>query len=194
MSRQPSVPEDSRRPRVVAVPEDSRRPRVVAVPEDSRRVRQPVPEDSHPDADDRDPDEHLDRTDERQPERARPELRPGPRLTPLLARAYAAHLRELADRDPALLVAHAYTRYLGDLSGGQILRGAAVRILGLTPDGPGLAFYDFPQIPDLNTCKADLRARPDALPLAPREITALVAEARDAFARNSAVFAELLPS
>jgi heme oxygenase len=110
------------------------------------------------------------------------------------ARAYAAHLRELADRDPALLVAHAYTRYLGDLSGGQILRGAAARILGLTPDGPGLAFYDFPQIPDLNACKADLRARLDELPLAPRESAALVAEARDAFARNGAVFAELLPS
>lgn len=118
------------------------------------------------------------------------------------ALALAAHLRELADRDPALLVAHAYTRYLGDLSGGQILRGAAARILGV-PDGtdgtdgadtPGLAFYDFPQIPDLNACKADLRARLDALPLAPAGVTALVAEARDAFARNAAVFADLLPT
>ncbi len=120
--------------------------------------------------------------------------RPGDQPPVPAARAYAAHLRELADHDPALLVAHAYTRYLGDLSGGQILRGAAARILGLTTDGPGLAFYDFPQIPDLNTCKADLRARLDALPLAPRESAALVAEARDAFARNGAVFAELLPS
>lgn len=110
------------------------------------------------------------------------------------ALALAAHLRELADRDPALLVAHAYTRYLGDLSGGQILRGAAARILGVPDDGPGLAFYDFPQIPDLNACKADLRARLDALPLAPAGVTALVAEARDAFAYNAAVFADLLPA
>jgi heme oxygenase len=110
------------------------------------------------------------------------------------ALALAAHLHELADRDPALLVAHAYTRYLGDLSGGQILRGAAARILGVPDDGPGLRFYDFPQIPDLNACKADLRARLDALPLAPAGVTALVAEARDAFAYNAAVFADLLPA
>ena len=110
------------------------------------------------------------------------------------ALALAAHLHELADRDPALLVAHAYTRYLGDLSGGQILRGAAARILAIPGDGPGLAFYDFPQIHDLSACKADLRARLDALPLTAAEATALVAEARDAFARNAAVFAELLPT
>ena len=110
------------------------------------------------------------------------------------ALALAAHLRELADRDPALLVAHAYTRYLGDLSGGQILRGAAARILGVPDDGPGLAFYDFPQIPDLTACKVDVRARLDALPLAPSEVNAIVAEAQGAFARNAAVFAELLPT
>ncbi len=116
------------------------------------------------------------------------------------ARAYADHLQTLADHDPALLVAHAYTRYLGDLSGGQLLRGAAARIVDIpdfpdiSADAPGLAFYDFPQIPDLQVCKADLRARLDALPLAPAETTALVAEARSAFARNAAVFAELLPT
>ncbi|MBA3550139.1 MAG: biliverdin-producing heme oxygenase [Nannocystis sp.] len=110
------------------------------------------------------------------------------------ALAYAERLRELADHDPALLVAHAYTRYLGDLSGGQILRGAAARILDIPAGSPGLAFYHFAQIPDLGLCKADLRARLDALPLAPAEVTALVAEARSAFARNAAVFAELLPT
>lgn len=109
------------------------------------------------------------------------------------ARAHAAHLRALAEHEPALLVAHAYTRYLGDLSGGQILRRAAARLLGLPADGPGLAFYDFPQIPDLGAFKAELRARLDALPLAPAGAQALVAEARDAFARTAAVFAELLP-
>lgn len=110
------------------------------------------------------------------------------------ALAYAAHLRALAEHEPTLLVAHAYTRYLGDLSGGQILRGAAARILDLRPGDPGLAFHDFPQIPDLGAFKADLRARLDALPLAPAEITALVVEARHAFARTAAVFAALMPA
>lgn len=110
------------------------------------------------------------------------------------AAAYAAHLHALADADPTLLVAHAYTRYLGDLSGGQILRGAAARILGVPPSGPGLALYDFPEVADLGACKVDLRARLDALPVDPAGAAALVAEARSAFARNAAIFSELMPS
>ena len=35
-----------------------------------------------------------------------------------------------------LLVPHAYTRYLGDLSGGQVLKRAAIRGLGLGPSDP----------------------------------------------------------
>lgn len=110
------------------------------------------------------------------------------------ALAYAAELRELADTDPGLLVAHAYTRYLGDLSGGQILRGAAARLLGRTDDSEsaaGLAFYDFPEIADIDACKAELRARLDALPLDAAGTQAMVTEARRAFARNAAALAEL---
>lgn len=107
------------------------------------------------------------------------------------ALAYAAHLRRLAERDPGLLVAHAYTRYLGDLSGGQILRGAAARLFGLAVDDPGLSFYVFPEVADLGACKADLRARLDALPLDPAGAAAMVAEARRAFAGNTAIFSEL---
>ena len=134
-ARQQPVSEDRRMSRQPSVPEDSRRPRVVAVPEDSRRVRQPVPEDSHPDADDRDPDEHLDRTDERLPERARTELRPGPRLTPLLARdlpplhGREAALARLADavlrrspRPPLLVGPHG--------SGRTLIASHLARILG----------------------------------------------------------------
>ena len=42
--------------------------------------------------------------------------------------AYAARLRELADTRPELLVAHTYTRYLGDLSGGRVLMRGAHRL------------------------------------------------------------------
>ena len=56
-------------------------------------------------------------------------------------------------RDAEALVAHLYTRYLGDLSGGQILRRAVVRAYGLAGPGEttldaraGVAFYDFPEI------------------------------------------------
>ena len=112
------------------------------------------------------------------------------------ARAYADRLRDLADRDPTLLIAHAYTRYLGDLSGGQLLRRGAARCLGLTatPGTPGLEFYDFPAIPDLDAYKRQFRARLDALPLRPDQAAAVVDEARRAFADTAALFNALAPA
>lgn len=40
---------------------------------------------------------------------------------------YQTHLLELAEKSPHLLIAHAYTRYLGDLNGGQYIKGAVQR-------------------------------------------------------------------
>jgi heme oxygenase len=72
-------------------------------------------------------------------------IRPSP-----ITKAYVDRLSEIRASRPELLVAHAYTRYLGDLSGGQILKRAAVKGLGLTQ---GLSFYDFDQISDIKVCK-----------------------------------------
>jgi heme oxygenase len=62
---------------------------------------------------------------------------------PLLpsARAYAERVSAAAQGDGVRLIAHAYTRYLGDLSGGQILRRLLGQSLGL--GGSQLNFYDF---------------------------------------------------
>ncbi|KAJ4923149.1 hypothetical protein JOQ06_016489 [Pogonophryne albipinna] len=38
---------------------------------------------------------------------------------------YVDRIHEVGQRDPVLLVAHSYTRYMGDLSGGQILKKVA---------------------------------------------------------------------
>jgi heme oxygenase (biliverdin-producing, ferredoxin) len=58
------------------------------------------------------------------------------------ASAYAARVRGLDAAQPALLAAHAYVRYLGDLSGGQQLRGVVARIT--SPAGASAtAFYEF---------------------------------------------------
>jgi len=45
--------------------------------------------------------------------------------------------------DVIALVAHAYVRYLGDLSGGQIIRRKIIKAYDLYEDGEGLAFYNF---------------------------------------------------
>jgi heme oxygenase (biliverdin-producing, ferredoxin) len=68
---------------------------------------------------------------------------------------YARRITEAAQGNGARLIAHAYTRYLGDLSGGQILQRLLERSLGLRP--AELSFYDFPRYPDLAELKAAYR-------------------------------------
>jgi heme oxygenase len=68
---------------------------------------------------------------------------------------YAARVAAAAVNGSGRLVAHAYLRYLGDLSGGQIMKRLLARSLGLGPDT--LAFYDFPAIADLSAFKSEYR-------------------------------------
>ncbi|PFH53415.1 hypothetical protein AMATHDRAFT_93186, partial [Amanita thiersii Skay4041] len=64
---------------------------------------------------------------------------PPPALT-----AYLTRISTLADTDPAALLAHSYTRYLGDLSGGQIIRYTIVKGYDLNDaSGLGVQFYEF---------------------------------------------------
>lgn len=102
------------------------------------------------------------------------------------ARAYARHLEGLSARAPHRLVAHAYTRTLGDLSGGQTLRRGLERAFGLTGTA-GVAFYVFERIADVDTFKHRYRATLDALPLSEREQTEVVDEAVRAFELNAAI-------
>ena len=103
--------------------------------------------------------------------------------------AYVARLNELARREPALLLAHHYVRYLGDLSGGQILRRVIARAFALA-DGPGAAFYDFAGL-DVDAYKAAYRQRLDQLTLDDVAAQALIDEANVAFQLNHAIFADL---
>jgi heme oxygenase len=105
--------------------------------------------------------------------------------------ALAAYRRRLlaATEEPELLVAHHYTRYLGDLAGGQAIGRVLRRVYAL--DGPGLAFYDFPLVPQPVPYRRAYRDRLDALPLTPGQQLRVVSEVQDAFALNTALFAEL---
>ncbi|WP_454041847.1 biliverdin-producing heme oxygenase [Cellulosimicrobium sp. Marseille-Q8652] len=101
---------------------------------------------------------------------------------------YVARLREVGGSLPAY-AAHAYTRYLGDLSGGQIIKRMLERHYGLSVEG--LAFYTFVEIPKSKPFKDVYRERLDGLDLSPEQVEETVAEARLAFRLNSAVFADL---
>ena len=110
-------------------------------------------------------------------------------LTPA-ARAYGARLTRLAQTEPALLLAHAYLRYLGDLHGGQMLARLVRQQFGL--DGAeGTAFYAFGEPPQVEALKSDFRAGLDALALTPQQADAFVAEACEAFRLHQQLFDEL---
>lgn len=105
-------------------------------------------------------------------------------------KAYVERIRELSQTAPELLVAHSYTRYLGDLSGGQIFKGIAQTAMNL-PDGKGVAFYEFADIPDAKTFKADYRQTLDELPIDEAGCERIVDEANAAFAMNGKMYQEL---
>lgn len=88
-----------------------------------------------------------------------------------------------------LYAAHHYTRYLGDLSGGQ----AIGRILDREFDlgGRGIAFYDFAAVGKPKPYKDAYRARLDALGASAEEKARVVEEVKVAFRLNQALFAEL---
>jgi heme oxygenase (biliverdin-producing, ferredoxin) len=104
--------------------------------------------------------------------------------------AYVARIHEVADQDPELLVAHLYTRYLGDLSGGQILKKIAQNAMNLT-DGNGTCFYEFDRIEDEKAFKQKYRQAMDELPIDEAKADLIVDEANDAFAKNMIMFKEL---
>jgi heme oxygenase len=104
--------------------------------------------------------------------------------------AYVERIRELSVTQPELLVAHSYTRYLGDLSGGQILKGIAETAMKLAP-GEGTAFYEFPDIPDEKAFKAEYRQALDEMPIDEAMSDRIVDEANAAFGMNMKMFQEL---
>lgn len=103
---------------------------------------------------------------------------------------YVARIHEVSATDPELLIAHLYTRYLGDLSGGQILKKIAQNAMNLN-DGQGTAFYEFEKIPDEKVFKNNYRQAMDSLPIDETKADLIVAEANDAFGKNMTMFKEL---
>jgi heme oxygenase len=88
-----------------------------------------------------------------------------------------------------LYAAHHYTRYLGDLSGGQAIGRILDREFDLA--GRGTAFYDFTPVGKPKPYKDGYRARLDALGANPEEKRRIVEEVKVAFGLNQALFTEL---
>lgn len=116
-------------------------------------------------------------------------------LEPLPATAtYAARIEECARTWPGGYVAHHYTRYLGDLSGGQIVRDTAEKTWGFARKGDGVRFYVFESIANPAAFKRGYREMLDAVAADELEKRRMVEECKRAFDFNGAVFAELTAS
>lgn len=102
---------------------------------------------------------------------------------------YVNRIHEVAKTEPELLIGHHYTRYLGDLSGGQILKGIAQKALNLKDEG--LSFYEFGKIDNAKIYKEKYRSILDKLPLTDSQQNAIITEANYAFRLNMYMFEQL---
>ncbi|MFF1557083.1 heme oxygenase (biliverdin-producing) [Streptomyces sp. NPDC058279] len=106
-------------------------------------------------------------------------------------RAYAARVEDCAATWPGGYVAHHYTRYLGDLSGGQLIRDKAERTWGFARKGDGVRFYVFTDIANPAAFKRGYRELLDAIAADDLEKQRIIDECKRAFELNGAVFREL---
>jgi heme oxygenase (biliverdin-producing, ferredoxin) len=106
---------------------------------------------------------------------------------PLLAAGeqYGRCVAVAAKGDGTRLIAHAYTRYMGDLNGGQVMKRLLARSPGLRQQE--LSFYDFPQIEETEVFKKSYRLGLDDSATLIADIDAVVGEAVTAFELNIAV-------
>lgn len=104
--------------------------------------------------------------------------------------AYVNRIHAAAAEDPALLVAHAYVRYLGDLSGGQILKKIVAESFQPIP-GSGIQFYEFPELGDLEAFKHRYRAALNSLAPSTERADNIVKEAIGGFQANTRLFEAL---
>nr|YP_010197607.1 heme oxygenase [Gracilaria flabelliformis subsp. simplex]UAD86023.1 heme oxygenase [Gracilaria flabelliformis subsp. simplex] len=108
----------------------------------------------------------------------------------LATKIYVERIRNISINQPELLIAHAYTRYMGDLSGGQILKRIAQTAMNLSSND-GTAFYNFHNIKDDKRFKVIYRQALDNAPIDQIQIEQIIAEANIAFNLNMKVFQEL---
>ncbi len=99
-----------------------------------------------------------------------------------VATLYADRVIACARENAAALAGHAYVRYLGDLSGGQILKRLLSRSLGLGENC--LSFYEFPGIADIAMFKASYLAAIEAAASTPTNTACVIDEAEAAFRLN----------
>lgn len=97
---------------------------------------------------------------------------------------YVERIHYVGQHEPETLVAHAYTRYLGDLSGGQVLKKIAQKALQLPVTGEGLAFFTFDGVSSATKFKQLYRSRMNSIEMDPATKDKVLEEAKNTFLLN----------
>ena len=108
----------------------------------------------------------------------------------MVTQAYVERIHNIGKNQPELLIAHAYTRYMGDLSGGQILKNIAKNAMKLSND-EGTEFYIFRDVDNEKEFKKMYRDALDLIPVTNNQINLIISEANIAFNLNMKMFQEL---
>ncbi|XP_031562376.1 heme oxygenase 1-like [Actinia tenebrosa] len=104
---------------------------------------------------------------------------------------YVERLKKIGNEDPILLIPHHYTRYLGDLSGGLILKKMATKAMDLPSTGEGVRFYCFDNVAEPKKFKNIYRSQLDKLQIDQETSDKIVEEANLAFMFNIKIFREI---
>ncbi|KAF9434921.1 heme oxygenase (decycling) 1 [Entomortierella beljakovae] len=105
-------------------------------------------------------------------------------------KSYIDALERCDTTKPELLIAHCYVRYLGDLSGGQILSKKLQKHNNL-PEGKGVAFYTFGNIEDKESFKELYRKRLNQVAVDSETYIEIIEESQQAFVKVIDIFQEL---
>ena len=112
------------------------------------------------------------------------------RITPLpTTQRYVERINQVGATWPGGFVAHHYTRYLGDLSGGQFIGRLMARRFGF--DTNGIGFYLFADIADPTAFKETYRDQLDATPWDADEQERIIDEVLLAYRFNTELFEDL---
>lgn len=101
---------------------------------------------------------------------------------------YCDRIDQLSKEQPELLIAHIYVRYLGDLSGGQMLKKVLPKNFNKQN---GFNFYDFPNL-DAEQTKIEFRKRLDEIGKMSEKLSQEICqEALQTFSLNTQLFKSL---
>ena len=102
--------------------------------------------------------------------------------------AYSSVVQE-ASQDPVRLLAHHYTRYLGDMIGGRVIARCLDEKYGI--DAAGRTCYDFSELGDVFHYRKQYRVLVDLMPWSTDERSRFIDETQAAYRVNRLLFDEL---